>query len=264
MNTPPALRVLEHELLKYRRGFRGTLVSSFLNPVLYLAAMGIGLGGYVASSKGGATGSGALLGGVSYLAFLAPGLLASTAMQVAAGESTFPIMGGILWDRAFLGMLATPIRVIDILGGKLLYISLRLTLATCVFFGVMTAFGAGGGPLALLAIPAAILTGLAFVTPIIAYSASQKDPGGFNGLFRFGVIPLFLFSGTFFPVSQLPGLLQPVAFATPLWHGVDLCRTLALGTATPTGVLVHVAYLVGFAAVGLLLASVSLRRRLRA
>jgi lipooligosaccharide transport system permease protein len=263
MSTPPAIRVLEHELLKYRRAFRGTLISSFLNPVLYLAAMGVGLGGYVAAGKGGAAASAALLGGVSYLAFLAPGLLASTAMQIAAGESTFPIMGGIVWDRTFLGMLATPIDVVDILVGKLLYICLRLALATCIFFSVMTAFGAAGGPLAFLAVPAAILTGLAFVTPIIAYSASQKDPSGFNGLFRFGVIPLFLFSGTFFPVSQLPGFLQPVAFATPLWHGVDLCRTLALGTATPIGVLVHVAYLAGVAALGLLLASIALRRRLR-
>jgi lipooligosaccharide transport system permease protein len=127
----------------------------------------------------------------------------------------------------------------------------------------MTVFGAAGGPQAILAIPAAMLTGLAFATPIIAYSASQKDPSGFNSLFRFGVIPLFLFSGTFFPVSQLPGLLQPVAYATPLWHGVDLCRTLALGTATPGGVLIHVAYLVGVTGLGLLLASFAMRRRLR-
>jgi lipooligosaccharide transport system permease protein len=263
MAMPASFLVLEHELLKYRRAFRGTLVSSFLNPVLYLAAMGVGLGGYVAAGKGGGAASAALLGGVSYLAFLAPGLLASTAMQTAAGESTFPIMGGILWDRTFFGMLATPIGVVDILVGKLLYICLRLAFATCTFFGVMTAFGAATGPQALLAIPAAVLTGVAFATPIIAYSASQKDPGGFNGLFRFGVIPLFLFSGTFFPVSQLPGFLQPVAFVTPLWHGVDLCRTLALGTATPTGMLVHVAYLVGVAALGLVLASIALRRRLR-
>ena len=265
MATPASLRVLEHELLLYRRSFRGTIVSSFLNPVLYLAAMGVGLGGYVAGSKGGggAAASAALLGGVSYLAFLAPGLLASTAMQTAANESTFPIMGGILWDRTFLGMLVTPIRVFDILLGKVLFIVLRLALVTGVFFGVMVVFGAATGPQAFLAVPAAILTGLAFMTPIIAFSATQKDANGFNSLFRFGVIPLFLFSGTFFPISQLPAILQPVAFVTPLWHGVDLCRTLALGTATPIGVLVHGGYLVGISALGLVLASISLRRRLR-
>ena len=152
MATPASIRVFEHELLKYRRAFRGTLVSSFLNPVLYLAAIGVGLGGYVAAGNGGAAASAALLGGVSYLAFLAPGLLASTAMQTAAGESTFPIMGGILWDRTFLGMLATPIGVVDILVGKLLYICLRLTLVTSIFFGVMIVFGAATGPQAFFAI----------------------------------------------------------------------------------------------------------------
>jgi lipooligosaccharide transport system permease protein len=264
-----SLRVLEHELLVYRRSFRGTLVSSFLNPVLYLAAMGVGLGSYVASSggtggaaTGGAAGAAAMLGGVGYLAFLAPGLLASSAMQTAAGESTFPIMGGIIWDRTFHGMLATPVAVIDILVGKVLYILVRLALVSVVFFGVMVLFGVATGPQAVLAVPAAMLTGLAFVTPIVAFSATQKDANGFNSLFRFGMIPLFLFSGTFFPITQLPAILQPVALVTPLWHGVNLCRTLALGTADPVLVAVHVAYLGGLAALGFWLAHHTLRRRL--
>src|SRR5664280_1058776 len=194
--------------------------------------MGVGLGSYVsqhAGTAGASTGgTAAALGGVSYLVFIAPGLLASTAMQAAAGESTFPIIGGIVWDRTFLGML----------------------------------FGSWPVPHAILSVPAAVLTGLAFTTPIVAYSATQKDATGFNALFRFGVIPLFLFSGTFFPIAQLPGLLQALALATPLWHGVDLCRTLALGTADAPGVLIHVAYLGAIAAGGLLLAERAFRRRL--
>ena len=263
---PPALRVLEHELLLYRRVWRGSIVSSFLNPVLFLAAMGVGLGSYVsqnAGTAGAASGGGAAaLGGVSYLVFIAPGLLASTAMQTAAGESTFPIMGGIVWDRTFLGMLMTPVRVRDVLLGKVAYICLRLALVCGVFFGVMLLFGATHGLQAFLAVPSAVLTGLAFTTPIVAYSATQKDATGFNALFRFGVIPLFLFSGTFFPIAQLPAILQPLAVITPLWHGVDLCRTLALGTADAAGVLVHVAYLGTMAAVGLALANRAFRRRL--
>ena len=266
MATPPALLVLEHELLLYRRVWRGSIVSSFLNPVLFLAAMGVGLGSYVsqhAGTAGASTGgTAAALGGVSYLVFIAPGLLASTAMQAAAGESTFPIIGGIVWDRTFLGMLTTPIRVHDVLLGKIAYICLRLTLVCSVFFVVMLLFGATHGPQAILAVPAAVLTGLAFTTPIVAYSATQRDATGFNALFRFGVIPLFLFSGTFFPIAQLPGLLQALALATPLWHGVDLCRTLALGTADAPGVLIHVAYLGAIAAGGLLLAERAFRRRL--
>lgn len=269
MASPAAVRVLEHELLSYRRSFRGTLVSSFLNPVLYLAAMGLGLGSYVGSNaatgsgSAGAAGMAAILGGTTYLAFLAPGLLAAVAMQAGAGESTFPIMAGILWDRTFHAMLATPVSVRDVLVGKLLFIGLRLLLVTAVFFGIMAAFGAASGALALLAVPGAVLTGFAFVTPIVAYSAVQKDSNGFNALFRFGMIPMFLFSGTFFPISQLPVFLQPIAWLTPLWHGVDLCRTLALGTATPAGVAIHVAYLLAVAIAGFVVADVAFRRRLR-
>jgi lipooligosaccharide transport system permease protein len=266
MATPAAVRVLEHELLLYRRVWRGSIFSSFLNPVLFLAAMGVGLGGYVSQNGGsagaGAGGAAAALGGVSYLVFIAPGLLASTAMQAAAGESTFPIMGGIVWDRTFLGMLATPVRTLDVLLGKVAYILVRLTLVCSVFFGVMVLFGATHGPQAILAVPAAVLTGLAFTTPIVAFSATQKTPNGFNALFRFGVIPLFLFSGTFFPISQLPVILQPVAVITPLWHGVDLCRMLAVGTADAAGVLIHVAYLGAMAVAGLVLALRAFRRRL--
>ena len=265
MATPQALLVLEHELLLYRRVWRGSIVSSFLNPVLFLAAMGVGLGSYVsqhAGTSGGAGGAASALGGVSYLVFIAPGLLASTAMQAAAGESTFPIIGGIVWDRTFLGMLMTPIRVRDVLFGKVAYICVRLTLVCSVFFVVMLLFGATHGLQAILAVPAAVLTGLAFTTPIVAFSATQKNANGFNALFRFGVIPLFLFSGTFFPIAQLPALLQPLALVTPLWHGVDLCRTLALGTADAPGILVHVAYLSVMAGGGLILAERAFRSRL--
>ena len=262
----PAVRVLEHELLVYRRSWRGSVFSSFLSPILFLAAMGLGLGSLVdastASGVSGGAGAAAALAGVSYLAFLAPGLLAASAMQTAASESTFPIMGGLVWVKSFHGMVATPLRPADIVIGKLTYIGLRLLLVLSVFFMVMLVFGAVTGPTSILAVPAALLTGLAFATPIAAFSATQRDANGFNALFRFGVIPLFLFSGTFFPVEQLPGILQPVAYLTPLWHGVDLCRSLALGTVEPWLALVHVAYLGTMTAAGIAAAFVAFGRRL--
>jgi len=258
----PAVRVLEHELLVYRRVWRGSLFSSFLSPVFFLAAMGLGLGSLVDAGAGAGGATGPALAGVSYLAFLAPGLLASTAMQTAAGESTFPVMAGLVWVKSFHGMIATPIGPADVVVGKLTYIGLRLLLVLGVFFVVTVLFGAVTGPGAILAVPAALLTGLAFAAPIAAYSATQRDANGFNALFRFGVIPLFLFSGTFFPVEQLPGILQPVAYITPLWHGVDLCRSLALGTAEPVLTLVHVAYLGTLTALGVAAAFVAFRRRL--
>jgi lipooligosaccharide transport system permease protein len=115
----------------------------------------------------------------------------------------------------------------------------------------------------LLTIPAAVLTGLAFATPIEAFAVTRQNTNGFAMLFRFAMIPLFLFSGTFFPVSQLPAWIRPVAYLTPLWHGVALCRSLALGDATVAGVLTHVGYLLAFALAGLVLAQRCYRRRLR-
>jgi lipooligosaccharide transport system permease protein len=262
----PAIRVLEHELLVYRRVWRGSIFSSFLSPVLYLTAMGLGLGSLVdagaGSAAGAGTASGAALAGVSYLAFLAPGILASTAMQTAAGESTFPVMAGLVWVKSFHGMTATPIRPADVVVGKLTYIGLRILLVVSVFFAVTVLFGAIAGPSAVLVVPAALLTGLAFAAPIAAYSATQRDTNGFNALFRFGVIPLFLFSGTFFPIEQLPDLLEAIARLTPLWHGVDLCRSLALGTAEPATTAIHVVYLGTMAAAGVAAALVTFRRRL--
>jgi lipooligosaccharide transport system permease protein len=234
-------RVVELRAMQYRRTFRATIFSSFLNPVLFLLAMGVGLGTYVDQS-GSATQA---IGGLSYLQFLAPGLLAATAMQSAAFESTFPIMAGLNWQKVFHAMHATPISAADIVVGNLTWIALRLTLIAAIFTFVMTLFGASASPQILLAIPAAVLTGMAFAAPIAAFSATQRTPEKFNAVFRFGITPLFLFSGTFFPISNLPEFIQPVAWLSPLWHGVELSRALALGTigADPVRTIAHVAIL---------------------
>ncbi len=237
-------RVFEHRLMSYRRTFRASIISSFLSPILFLTAMGIGLGGYVSNSEA--------LNGVPYLVFLAPGLLAATAMQSASFESMFPIMGGLVWSKIFFGMHATPLTPRDIALGNLLWILARLTLISTVFTIVIVAFGAAQSPLIVLAIPAAVLTGMAFAGPIAAFSATQKTPDKFTAIFRFGITPLFLFSGTFFPLTSLPAVLQAVAWVTPLFHGVALTRALSLGTVLedPIAMVVHVAYLTTLAVVG--------------
>ncbi|MEX2184392.1 MAG: ABC transporter permease [Chloroflexota bacterium] len=239
-------RVFEHRLLQYRRSFRASIFSSFLTPVLFLAAMGVGLGSYVDSS------SNQSLGGLSYLAFLAPGLLAATCMQSAAFEAAFPIMSGLVWSRVFHAMHATPISGRDIALGNLAWIAARMLLVATVFTVIIVLFGAAASPLVILGIPAAALTGLAFAAPIMAFAATLRSPEKFNALFRFGITPLFLFSGTFYPVESLPTFLQPLAWVTPLWHGVSLARGLSLGTIgdDPLLALVHLAVLLGFLAVG--------------
>jgi lipooligosaccharide transport system permease protein len=249
-----ALRVLEGHARKYRRTWLGSVVTTFLNPVLFLLAMGVGLGTLV--DRGGA------FGGVGYLEFLAPGLLAATAMQTAAGDSAFPVRASIKWVKTYHAALATPVRARDLVVGHLCWVALRLALAATVFALVMTAFGAtrpAGGALAVLP---AVLTGMAFAPLVTAIAASGSSDYGLSSLFRFGIVPLFLFSGTFFPISQLPALLQPVAVATPLWHGVELTRAAALGSTPAWPPFGHVAYLVAWLLAGAVVAVRVFERKL--
>ncbi len=250
-----AARLLQRNLLVYRRTWRGSLFGSFLTPLLYLTAMGIGLGQLV--GKGGAP----LPGGVDYLHFLGPGILASTCMQTASFESTYPIMGKISWRRNYEAILATPMEVHHLLIGELGWIAFRLMTMSSVFLAVLTLFGIPRSPLALLAIPAAMLTGLAFAAPIIAFSATRHNDSGFAALFRFVINPLFLFSGTFFPVSTLPDAVRWVAAATPLYHGVALVRGAVLD-AMPAEWPLHLAYLLVFVGVTGYIAFRLLRGRL--
>jgi lipooligosaccharide transport system permease protein len=147
-------------------------------------------------------------------------------------------------------MLATPLRVDDVLIGHLGWIATRVTIVSTAYLAVIAAFGVVTSPLAVLALPMAVLTGLGFAAPIAAFAATQDGDIAFSTISRFALIPLFLFSGTFFPVSQLPGWLQPVAYATPLYHGVELCRGLVLGTLSLGSGLGDVAYLVALVALG--------------
>jgi lipooligosaccharide transport system permease protein len=251
-------RVIEHRALEYRRTFRASLFGSFGIPALFLTAMGLGLGGYVDRSAD------AVLGGVSYLQFLAPGLLASSLMQTGSFEASFPILGGLQWNRIFHAMAATPLRGRDVALGNIAWIALRLLLVGTIFAFVIVLFGASRSPLIVLAVPVAVLTGVAFAAPIAAFTATQRTPDRFAALFRFGITPLFLFSGTFFPIESLPSFLQPIAWLSPLWHGVAVCRALMLGTIgdDPVLAVVHVAILVVITIGGSLLAIRNIAARL--
>lgn len=254
--TVNALRVVEAGARVYRRTWRGSVISTFLNPVLYLLAMGVGLGSLVDEGAGSAD------LGIPYLTFLAPGLLAATAMQTGAGDASYPVMAGIKWRKTYQAVLSTPVGVRDLVLGHLGWVTLRLTFVTVVFAAIMTAFGATSVTEGALSVPPAVLTGLAFAAVVTAYTANLQRETGLATLFRFGIVPLFLFSGTFFPIEQLPDLVEPFAYVTPLWHGVALCRGFGLGVGFTVTPLLSFAYLALWVAVGTWLAVRVMRRRL--
>ncbi|HET7027211.1 MAG TPA: ABC transporter permease [Candidatus Limnocylindrales bacterium] len=253
-----AIRVLEYDARVFRRTWRGGLVMTFLSPVLFLASMGFGLGRFVDSAGT----AGAALGGVPYAAWLAPGLLAAQAMQTGGFAVTYPIMGRIVWDKTYHGMLATPMTIPGIVFGEIGWIGIRLLLSSAVFLVVMAGFGLVLSPAGIVAVPVATLTGLAFAAPICAFTATQRNDQGFNAIFRFGLTPLFLFSGTFFPIEQLPAVIRPLAWLSPLWHGVDLIRQLSLGRFDAPLALAHLVVLSAFIVVGVAVALVTFRRAL--
>jgi lipooligosaccharide transport system permease protein len=249
------LRHLEHNILVYRRVWRGTAFTTVLSPILFLTAMGIGLGTFVPEL--------AAYGGVSYLAFLAPGLLAGQAMQTATIESSWPLLAGFKWLRTFEAAIATPQEPRDIVLGHLYWLAVRVAIVSGIFLLVMLVFGAVASPLALAAWPAAILTGLAFGMVMAGFTATQKNESAFPVIFRFVVTPLFLFSGTFFPIEQLPAVIQPVAWLTPLFHGVELTRSLALAhDLDPLRLAIHTGVLLAMTVLGTLVAIRTFRKRL--
>jgi lipooligosaccharide transport system permease protein len=160
-------------------------------------------------------------------------------------------------------MLATPLGPRDIVFGHQLWMTARVASSSAVYVVVIAAFGGIDSPWGILALPSAVLVGAAFTAPLAAYAATLDNDAAFAPINRFVIVPMFLFSGTFFPVSRLPLPLEWLAHVTPLWHGVDLCREFTLGEIHPLRVLGHVAYLSVFVIVGLIWAQRTYAERLR-
>jgi len=248
-------RVWQRNWLVYKRLWHRSLAFGFLQPVLFLTAMGLGLGTLIGTDS-------EAFGGFEYIDWLGPGLLAAMAMQTATFESTYPIMNKIMWGRNYEAMLSTPLGIRHIVIGELGWSAFRIGSLAAVFLVVLFLFGVPRSPLALLAIPFTILIGLAFSACLIAFTATQKNDVGFSAIFRFVINPLFLFSGTFFPLTQLPDQVEWVPWLTPLFHGVELVRGSILGALDPAAALVHVAILMAMFAVGAWLAERTLTRRM--
>ncbi|MBP2703892.1 ABC transporter permease [Microbispora sp. RL4-1S] len=247
----PTVAVLERHLSLYRRLWHASVLSSFVLPVLFLLSIGVGVGAYVGSVQG-----------VGYLSWIVPGVLASTAFQIALGESTYSVLGDFKWVRSYHGMRATPVRPVDMVLGHQLYLIFRVEAAVAAFLVVVLFFGGLQSPWALATPLVCALLTVATSAPVVAFSASIDHDSYFALLFRFVLIPSTLFAGVFFPVEQLPGLVRPLAYVSPLWHGVELCRAATLGRSPAWPLVVHLGYLVAWAAAGLVLAVRAFHRRL--
>jgi ABC-type polysaccharide/polyol phosphate export permease len=255
---PRALHAFRYWLKLYSRTWRGTIVISVANPLLFLLGIGVGLGHLV--NHGHST----VLGGVSYSDFFAPGLLAASAMQTAFIESGGRVTMAAGWAGSYRAAATTPLEPEEILAGHMLFVAFRLITSSAAFIVVMELFGVITGWWALAVWPAALLTGLAFAAPIAAWAVSLRSITKIQAVFRFVLMPMYMFSGTFFALTELPHGIRLIASALPLAQGVALCRSLSLGTASLPAVAGHTAYLLVFVGVGIAAARITYRRRLHA
>ncbi len=259
--------LFEYFAIAARRYVKISLFAQLGAPVLYLLSLGIGLGSVV--NKG----SGAASLGTGYLSYIAPALIAATALQVGVMEATYPILhGGFKHQRIYFAMNATPLSAQQIAYATVAWIATRAAISSTLYLIVVACFGGIRSVGALLCIPVATLGAMALAAPIAAYSATvESEGGGFAAIFRFLVTPMFLFSGTFYPISTLPGWAQVLAWLSPLWHATELARWVSLGALhLPSGVgglgaaaaLGHLAFLVALTVAGVLLTGWRFRLRL--
>ena len=253
------LLVVDWKWAWYRRNWRATAVSSILQPLLFLLAFGVGFGALIDGTGRAAQAT----GGTDYLVWLAPALLCVSAVQSAVFDSTYPVLSGFKWQRFFVAITSTPISPGQVLGGHLAWLALKIGGAGAVYVGVIAVFGGVRSAGIVVALLAAVLAGLAVAAPVTAFTAGVQDEGtAFTVLFRLVLIPMTLFSGTFFPVDRLPPWLQPITWLSPLWHGTELARSAALDRWAVLPALGHVVFLVALIAAGAAVAAVRFRRRL--
>lgn len=246
--------------LRQVKSYAGSIIGvGTLEPLLFLLAMGVGLGVVVDA----ATDTEAVLG-TSYLLFIGPALLLSTMITVGMIENTYSIMGGFRWQRVYYGPQVTAITPGQIAFGHLVGSNFRYLMTGVLFLTVLYLFGAVQGWAGLALLPLGLLAANSFGLPMMAFASYiTKDSGQFALVNRFLVLPMTLFSGTFFPLETLPSALHPIGWVSPLWHAVNLGRAILTGTPIAGWlVAVHLIYLVVLGVIGWFIARANFERRL--
>jgi lipooligosaccharide transport system permease protein len=218
MNLRRAFRVWQRNLTVYTKLYKSSLALNFVEPVLYLTALGLGLGAFVHE-----------INGVPYIQFIAPGIIASSSMFAAIYECTYGTYVRMTYQKTFDAILATPVNLDDLVLGELLWGATKSLLYGSIIILVISLFGLVASPLIILVIPVLLVSGLIFAEISVIFTAVIPGIDSFNYFYTLLMTPMFLFSGIFFPLDNLSPVVGKIAFFTPLYHRVNICRGLASG-----------------------------------
>jgi len=241
--------------MQFRQTWQGSVYSTLLFPLVYLGAMGLGVGHLVSAHTG-------LVEGQTYLHYIAPGLLATTALQLGESESLHPVLAGLKWERNYHAAVTTPLEPRDVLWGRLSWLATRGLFTGLVYAIIIGAFGAVQSWWGLtLPLVAALIT-VSTAAPLMAYAATCEDDTSFAYIYRFAVVPMFLFSATFYPLSAYPASVRPIVQLMPLYHGVALARAAAFGHGSLGAIAGHLTVLLAMVLMGLWWGQRTMTRRL--
>ena len=229
-----AFRVWQREVSVYKYVYKSTIVSNLMDPLIYLVALGFGLGAYVSRIQG-----------LSYIQFIAPGLIASSVMNAASFETTINTFVRIHFDHVYEAMMATPVTVEDIVVGEIMWAMTRSTIYSIVMLGVVAALGLTHSWYAVFVPLIGAMGGMMFAVLGLTYTSFLKSIDQSNFYFTLFITPLFLFSGVFYPIDALPEIVKTIAFLSPLYHLVEIIRPLVIGNIG-YGIIVHLAWVIVF------------------
>lgn len=224
MNLKRAFRVWQRNLTVYTKLYKSSIALNFFEPLIYLAAMGIGLGGFIKE-----------INGMPYINFIAPGMIASSAMFAASYECTYSVYVKMTFQKTYDAILSTPVNADDLIAGELMWGATKSLLYGTIIIIVISLCGLVDSPVIILIIPLLFISGLLFSE--IAVIAAALVPGieTFNYFYTLLMTPMFLFSGIFFPLNSLPPMALKIAFFTPLYHLVNICRAFSTGHVSAAG-----------------------------